>query len=260
MGLEPTTSSLGSWKRGSKPPQSSVFSLEVRSETETGKSTDSLISHTNRPKQAQEGNRANSPVEAHSVYGAEGTLLADLSAKRPRILAMPSGGRHAIRLAALRFQKAKSPANLRRLRDAVLETLEAHLEPRASGRGISLSRRSHSLLATHAHFLAPGDVAAAKQLICDHLPQIALSVPSADTASRIGEREAALMAGMSVRELLAVLREREMRRLLLWPRPIGRHVYFLRGAFDPVEYPRLLAAQPLEEPWHPSTWQKEWRS
>ena len=260
MGLEPTTSSLGSWKKGSKPPPSSVFSLEDKSESETGKSSDSLISHANRPKQAQEGNRVISPVEAQSANGTECTLPADPTARHPRIHAMSSGGKHAVRLAALRYQKAKSPANLRRLRDAVLETLEAHLEPRAVGRRISLSRRAHSLLATHAHFLAPGDVAAAKQLIFDHLPQIELSIPVADTSKRIGEREAALTVGMSVRELLAVLREREMRRLLLWPRPIGRHVYFLRGAFDPVEYPRLLAAQPLEEPWHPSTWLKEWRS
>ncbi len=260
MGLEPTTSSLGSRKKGSKSPQSSVFSLEDKSEKETSKSPDSVISHTNRPKQAQEGNGAFSPAEGHSVPGAERTRPAELHGSSLRSFAPASIGRHPIRLAALRYQKAKSPANLNRLRDAVLDTLEAHLEPRASGRRISLSRRSHSLLATHAHFLAPGDVAAAKLLIGDHLPQIALGMPSADAAVRIGERDAALKAGMSVRELFAVLREREMRRLLLWPRPIGRHVYFLRGAFDPVAYPRLLAEQPLEEPWHPSTWLKEWRS
>ncbi|MHB1313521.1 MAG: hypothetical protein ACYC3L_16005 [Gemmatimonadaceae bacterium] len=239
---------MGSWKKVQKTPQSSVFSLEDKSETETGKSNDSLISHANRPKQAQEGNRAVSPTEGHSVRGAVGAQPPELPAKTPPSFVLAGVGRHPIRLAALR------------LRDAVLDTLEAHLEPRATGRRISLSRRSHSLLATHARFLAPGDLAAAKRLIGDHLPQIALSIPSAETAARFGERDAALKAGMSVRELLAVLREREIRRLLLWPRPIGRHVYFLRGAFDPDEYPRHLAQQPLEEPWHPSTWPKEWRS
>jgi hypothetical protein len=225
MGLEPTTSSLGSVRELRKSHRLSDRVVENKQLGRSRKTSSSDSSDRSRPKQAHCGTR---PAQVRKV-----------------------GQHQALTEAAEAVRRApKNEVKRQALASTLLHILEADAVPRARGRRVYVGKRAAALLNTYCHAL-PRSVK--NQLSGDLAPQFremeqrANSVPQ---STHVTELQASVRLGITRQELLALCRDPVVRRSLGWPMPLSENrVLFAVAALDPRTANEYLAAMPAEEPW-----------
>ena len=225
MGLEPTTSSLGSVRGPRKTHRLSDRVIENKQLGRSRKTSSSDISDGSRPKQAHCGTR---PAQVRKVGQHQVLLEAAESVRRA----------------------PRNEAKLNAFASTLLHILEAGAVPRARGRRVYVGKRAAALLNTYCGTLPR---AVKKRLTEDLAPQFremeqrANSVPQ---STHVTELQAAVRLGITRQELLALCRDPVVRRSLGWPMPLSENrVLFAVAALDPRTANEYLAAMPAEEPW-----------
>ena len=143
---------------------------------------------------------------------------------------------------------------------ALTTVASSRTEPRRNGQQVSLAKRVGALVHTYCPGL-PSELAVrvrarAKELLAPTMEQ----VKSARHAVNVPERVAALTLGVSVENLKEMCTNRETRRALGWPRPIGDGLLFHSAGLDAQRAGKFFAELPAEEPWPASSWPMGWRS
>jgi hypothetical protein len=213
-----------------------IVDLQVLSEN--SHSVDSLISVSNRPKQAQERNR-----------GKKNQNLGQLPKKHD-----------TIRVAAKAVHSDPiNPKYLETLVAAISAALESDYKNSKSKRGGTSKLRTAALLRTYAPQLDDAIANVVRDRCAEHFGAIDARVEKRFRSEFVLEREAALLLGLTVSDLLMMLRSPQTRYALGWPRPIGGRVTFARAVLKPETAADFLGSTPSEEPWPRSSWPEGWR-